>query len=333
MKIYIFIFILIFSDQAHAAFQEMGWTVRSVGMGHACAAVSEDYNAVGCNPGAIPFLETKEFSVMYGRPFLGLNLKSGIQDNTHLQLSHLSAVSPFKNWGYFSAAGSNFLLANLYQEDTFLIGYARPIPLDYLWGPNVKLGLGLNIKLLRRSYSVDAETLDRERNLKGEIADTSPFFNPDSINAWSGDLGLNIRLKDQLSFGFSSLNFNQPNVGFKEIETVPLQLRWGSAYLFSDWNYFEDPLAAIDLDYRKFEQQSAQWVPHVGIQTWLALRTYGLRMGFSSREISAGFSYIKTFSRFIFQVDYSYSTSFELGTSSIGSHRMALVWKKFVHPK
>lgn len=312
----------------YAAFKDSGWGVRPIGMGGAYTAVADDNNAPLWNPAGIARLETREIGLMYGRPYLGLDLKSGESDTTHLQIGNVSAVTPFPRYGALGFVWANFLVSGLYQEDSFILNYANSLH-DKISMGGLELYAGFNAKLLKRSYSADAETLDRERDSSGAIVPTSPFSESDSKSAIAFDFGIIAKLFDRLSIGLAAKNINNPDIGFKTEDRVPKEYRGGLAYQLKDFGPFEEILPAFDFSYRKAGEQQAELVPHFGIESWFARRSCGVRAGGNQREISCGFSYRKIFPKFVFQIDYAFVQSLVLSGDHFGSHRVAVVWKQF----
>lgn len=312
----------------HAAFKDSGWGARPVGMGGAFVAIADDNNATLWNPAGIAQMETRELALMYGRPYVGLDLKSGEDDTTFLQIGNVSAVMPFPSYGALGVSWANFLVSKLYQEDTFVISYANSLHDKLFSNENVELYTGFNVKVLRRSFSVDAETLDREKDSSGNLVPTSPFSS-DSKSALAFDFGVLTKFADMISFGVSVKNLNNPDVGFKVEDRVPREYRMGAAFFVKDIGPFEDLTPAVEVSYRKASDQKADIRPHVGAETWLGLHTYGLRVGGNDREMTLGFSFNKTFPKFAFQIDYSFIGSLTLLSDNFGTHRVAVVWKQF----
>ena len=182
-------------NSLYAAFRDAGWGARPSGMGGAFVAIADDHNAPMWNPAGIAQLETRELAFTYGRPYMGLELKTGERDTTSLSLGHISAVTPIPSFGALGVSYANFLVSSLYQEDTFVLNYANSLHDKFFKSDHTELYVGFNAKVLRRAYSVDTETLDRERDASANRS-TSPFNEPDSKSAVTFDFGVLAKIND-----------------------------------------------------------------------------------------------------------------------------------------
>lgn len=317
------------TTDVYAAFKDSGFGARPVGMGGAFTAIADDSNAPLWNPAGIAQLETREFAVMYGRPYLGLDLNSGENDTTFLQIGNISAATPIQGFGAMGFSWTNFLVSKLYQENSFVFNYANSLHDKLFSSGNTELYAGFNLKVLRRSFSVDTDTIEREKDSAGNLVASSPFNEPDAKSALSFDFGVLSKFADTIAVGFAAKNLDNPDVGFKTEDRLPREFQGGVAFFAKDIGPFEDLTPAFEVSYRKAGDQKADIRPHVGAETWLGLHTYGLRMGGNDRELTFGLSYAKTFPKFVFQIDYSFVGSLTLRADNVGTHRVAIVWKQF----
>jgi len=313
-----------------AAFRDPGFSSRPSGLGGAFTAVADDSNASLWNPAGIGQMETREVAVTYGRPTLGLDLKSGNNDSTTLQTGNISAVIPSRNLGAFGVTWTYFNVSKLYREEMFLVNYANCLNKKFFPNSKIRLYAGVNAKILKRSLSVDAETIAREKDGSGNFLPSSPFSQSSSKSDFAMDIGFLAKVAGHLSLGLAVKNVYSPNSGFKTEERVPREYRTGVAFFLKDIGSFEDMTPTFDLSYRKADQQKVDIRLHLGIESWFGLHTYGIRMGGNNREGAFGLSYIKTFSRFMLQIDYAFLNSLSTPSGHFGSHRVSITLKKFV---
>jgi hypothetical protein len=295
-----------------AAFQDSGWGARPVGMGGAFTAVADDSNAPVYNPAGLVQVQWNEVSAMYSRLFSGLTLYSGSQatgdDTSHIDQSYVAFTSRAKPYGAWSVSWANFNTTSLYREDTFRISYAnylgRVIPvLDN------NVSMGVNLKYLRRSFSLD-----------GATASDPVFESGNSQGAFAADLGL-LWKPDQgpcqgCRVGLAVNNLNQPDVGFREKDQVPLEWRLGLAYQSRQMPWF---VPALDLTRRDGETGVFG-----GMESWLFNDALGLRAGGNRQEAAMGLSYYQTLGKKAgFRLDYGFTVPYYVSDTS-GSHRLQI---------
>src|SRR5690349_1375244 len=106
--------VLLCASASWAAFQDINWGARPVGLGGAFTAIADDTNASLYNPAGLVQVQWNEISASYSRLFGGLTLYSG-QDQVHLDQSYLAYVSrPIPRVGSIGISWSNFNTTHLY---------------------------------------------------------------------------------------------------------------------------------------------------------------------------------------------------------------------------
>jgi hypothetical protein len=294
-----------------AAFLDGGWGARPVGMGGAFTAIADDTNAPLFNPAGISQVEWNEVSAMYARLFSGLTLYSGnVQtggDEVHLDQSYLAFVSKAApKLGSFGLSWTNFNTTHLYREDTVTLSYGVDVG-EFIPDVEKALAVGLNVKYLRRSLSLDAAT-----------AGDPVFASGSSASAFTVDAGLLYKPDEgplaDWRVGLAAKNLTQPDVGFRDKDTVPLEWRLGLAYQSR-----QRPWLVPALDFTRRNHVTGV---HGGVESWLFGDTLGLRAGGNRDEAAAGLSYYQAVSKsFGFRLDYGFTIPFHIeGTS--GSHRV-----------
>jgi hypothetical protein len=297
---------------SQAAFQDTGWGARPVGMGGAFTAIADDSNAPLYNPAGLVQVQWNELSAMYSRLFSGLTLYSGNSttggDTVHLDQSYLAYVSRASSYGSFGISWANFNTTTLYREDTVTLSYGRYLG-DLIPALDNQVSMGVNVKYLHRSVSLDATTVN------------DPVFAAgDTRSAATGDVGL-LWKPEQGAFegwrvGFAAQNLNQPDVGFQQPDKVPLEYRLGLAYQDK-----QRPWIVPTMDLTRRDGVTGV---NGGAESWLFNETLGLRAGANNDEASAGISYYQTFGKKTgFRLDYSFSVPYYVQDTA-GSHRLQL---------
>lgn len=292
--------------EAQAAFLDNGWGARPIGLGGAYTAVSDDASGSLYNPAGLVQVQWNEVSAMYARLFSGLTLYSG-SDQVRLDQSYLAYVSrPIPKIGTLGVSWADFTATHLYKEDTVTLSWARELG-DVLPAVDNQLSIGVNFKYLRRSVTLDERTVG------------DPVFagGNDSASAMTADVGLLYKPQgnelEGLRVGLSAKNLTQPDVGFKEKDTVPLEWRLGLTY-----QHPQAPWLVPSLDLARRDGETNVFG---GAESWLFGNTLGLRAGGNRDEAAMGASYYQSVGKsFGFRLDYGFTVPFSVeGTS--GSHR------------
>ncbi len=289
------------------AFKDVGWGSRPAGMGGAFVAISDDANAPLYNPAGICQIDKTEATFMYAKPYWGL-------ENVNWGLMYLSSVWRTTERAYLGVSLTDFNASGLYHENTIALSCAA----NFFSG-DILLA-GVNIKYLTHRYNWDARAEKRAEEIKDPVITSG-----DSAGDVSFDVGVLGRITDRLSLGLSGKNLNQPDVGIKYEDKVPMEGRIGISYKIPYWKSMDNIVSAIDYSYRAQEwgKASDKWNIHAGIETWFKEHTYGLRSGYQKNEVSFGGSFNKAISKnFSFQIDYACGWSLSI-TENIGTHRVS----------
>ena len=297
---------------AHAAFQDLDTGARPVGMGGAFSAIADDSNAPLYNPAGIVQVQWNELSASYANLFSGLDLHAG-NDTSQLNQGYLAFTArPIPHVGSFELSWSNFDATHLYREDSVALTYARNMG-DFFPILDNALALGVNLKYLRRSVTEDSFTAD-------PITPDPVFAGGDSKSAGTVDAGLLYHPNDGplsgVRFALVGMNLTQPDVGFGEVDRVPLETRLGIAYQSPAL-----PWLVPDVD---ITRQDGETTVAGGLESWLFHNTLGLRAGANNDEGSMGVSYFQMIGkRFGLRLDYAYTVPYFIDDTG-GSHRLAL---------
>jgi len=302
---------LTLSTGLYPAFNDTGWGARAGGMGNCFTAIANDSTALFWNPAGIAQVKLIETTFLYNRLF------AGIEDVNLAQMSG-SLVYPTGS-SAFGFAVTNFSLAGCYKESMAIAGYSYNF-IESL-GLDFPLMVGFNLKYLTHSYMLDNRTK----------ATNDPVF-ADNTSAGGFTPELGILLKPwKIAIGVSALNILQPDLGLKTEDKVPMVVKAGVAYPFSARGFLEKITPTAEVSYRKPADTVADTKITGGVELWMK-GGLGLRFGGNDREITAGFSYNRTFVENGIQIDYSFLSPIQL-TNVSGSHRISITFRMAVPQK
>ncbi|MBN1385008.1 MAG: type IX secretion system membrane protein PorP/SprF [Elusimicrobia bacterium] len=290
----------------YGAFKDLRWGTRPAGMGGAFVAVADDANAPLWNPAGISQVGRQEGTFMYAKPYWGL-------ENISLGFMYFGYVRPLPGNKSIGVSWTNFDGAGFYREDTISVTDAR-----YLIVDNWYFAFGINIKYLNHKYYWDEEAETRTNDPVIEAGR--------SKDAFTFDMGILVKLKEKLSFGFSGKNITQPDVGLESEDKVPMELRGGFAYRLEKWKAIEDIIPAVDVSYR--HQQWGDYYDkldiHFGCEGWFIEKKYGVRTGINLEEVSLGGSFRQNLIDVLdMQMDYAFLWPLKISNNS-GTHRISM---------
>lgn len=288
-KIIIVFFIIFLSLPAYADFEDLGAGARPFGMGNAFSALANDVNAVYYNPAGLAYLKNAQITTSYDRLYLGLSDKSSLGNG------FIAITTPLGEMGGIGLSYLNFQLVDYYQEHTFTLSYANKIFSE--------LSAGLNVKFLSRSISEDAYTR------------TDPLFLEKGYTkaGFSFDAGLLFRPFPSYSFAFTVYNINQPDLGLKDNDTVPIGLKLGFAYRYYTTDFVTD-----------FAYSDKDWDLCFGVENWFFEGSFAIRGGVKTgsradNDLSLGLGYNSG----NLQFDYGFQFPLSGIKNTFGSHRVS----------
>ena len=194
--------------QVPAAFVDIGYGARPMGMGGAFTAVSDDAHAIFWNPAGLTTLQAAELTVMHTRQ-LGL-----------IPYTMLAYAMPIG----LNAAGLGVLTSgnDVLQETTLLFSFARKLQLPGLGAT----ALGLNFRYRTASF--------------GNNSDGGENRSRGSASGYALELGALWRLGEQLRAGFflrdllNNMKYDNSARKVSYSEKVPTTLIFGLARKFGD---------------------------------------------------------------------------------------------------
>lgn len=296
------IVIAVWANAAPGFFQDATDGARPAGMGEAFTAIADDANAVLYNPAGFARIDVPQLSGMYSNLYTGLNpiLYTGSLDR--LGYNTLAAAIPVSAViGYFGAAWVQ-LQSEVYQENTFILSYARrawdAYPLDW----------GVNLKLL--SWAVRA----------GE------GMSAESRTRFTLDAGLLANPLADLQVGAAVDNCIPADMGVDETEWVPWNFRLGAAYLF---RFPAAPVETLRMQLewaaRDVAYDHGNFNLKLGLEATLLDKHLAVRTGVNRDVLACGVGVLFPWlgCPWALQADYAYTFPFEL-RYNYGSHRIGL---------
>ena len=279
---------------ANASFSDIGLGARSVAMGTAFTAVSDDANAMNTNPAGLGQLKYPELTAVYGK------LYTGLSDESKLGQGYFGVAAPVKRYapGVVGLSWDEVRLSEAYSETVFTVSYATAVYRG-LYG-------GASLKYLKQGYIADLYT------------ETDPLFANKgySKSGMALDLGALYRLNSSYSFALAVKNLNQPDMGLGAEDIVHRDVKLGAAY------WLKNGVVDTDVSFRDGNCDFS-----VGAERAFQGK-YLVRLGFlagndSRRNISLGFG-----TRFgALNFDYAFTLPIGGISGTTGSHRLAFGFK------
>lgn len=305
--------------ELNAAFKVSGWSARATGMGGAYTAVSDDSSGILYNPAGIAIAENIETNLMYTSLFYGL-------DGVELELKYGAFIVPIKGIGTIGANWANFTSVAQYREDTVTFAYANKVNgfIEKIFKIKLfpELSYGINVKYLKHEYKLDKRTR------------VDPVFEDDNSQyAISVDAGLLLKpfptSQPGLTAGLVIKNINQPDIGLKSKDEIPLEVRYGMAYKLKTLGVVNNLLGSFDISYRNQDwgADKDKINIHVGAECWFFNELIGVRLGGNKNEYTSGLSF-NTPSKLNLNVRLDYGFMYPIYIQeSAGTHRISLTYK------
>ncbi|MHB9154167.1 MAG: PorV/PorQ family protein [Endomicrobiales bacterium] len=297
-------------NPAFAAFNETGLSPRAAGQGGAFTSADDDSAALFYNPAGSAFLRQRELSLMYSRPFSGL-------ERVGLAREYAIYCMPTESAGAVSLGWTSFQANDVYREDALLLSYSRDISsLQTLLfkAPAAKaLSAGVTLKYLKHGFVTDARTRD-----------DPVFAGGDTRGAFTADAGLLFRKAvadgSLLNAGVSVKNLVPADTGLLGKDNVPLETRLGLSWYTVAFKAVYSVNAAADVVMR-----GPVTTVHLGGECWVIPR-FGVRLGGNPNEYAFGLSGDFDLNGSGVRLDYSFLWPLHVQETS-GSHVLALVFK------
>ncbi|MFN3967045.1 MAG: type IX secretion system membrane protein PorP/SprF, partial [Endomicrobiia bacterium] len=253
--------LLLTSNFLSGAFKDPGWGARPLGLAGAFTAISDDSTAIVFNPAGLSDVYLNQFDFMYGKPFVQLE---GVNMNYYLLTGVINLTHKTKlGIGY-----TNFTTENLYREDSLHIAVCYAPKLT-----DFNESFSGTIKFLYHNFVPDEYTKD-------DIV----FSKTTNSSAFSYDFGLMMKFFERIKFGISIKDINQPDMGLKDKDIVPVSYNFGVAYLHSLTSM--RCIYTVDTSIRAKENNIS-----LGVESWFGGEQLGIRVGANLTEIALGATY------------------------------------------
>ena len=298
---------LLLTTYGFSAFKDIGFAARPTAMGGAFVAVCGDVNSALYNPAGLATVTRRELAFAYTKPYMGL-------ENVDLSMMYLSYIHPLKI-GNMGATLTSFNGGGLYTESMFQASYARQVYTD----KQDMYFAGINLKYLSHAYNWDQRTLDAAEQLNDPVVKAGS-----SKSAPSADIGFLAVYNRKLSIGLAARYLNQPDLGLKYEDLVPMDVRLGAAYKIPYWKGMDAIIFAMDYSQRMQDwgKEADKTNIHLGAEAWFAVHKYALRVGGNMNEATFGLGLNHRIGQSLtLNVDYALIWSLKI-SDNIGTHRL-----------
>jgi len=285
---------------ADAAFPDLGVGVRPMGMGGAYIGLANDANAPLWNASGMTQLTKRELIAAYSTLYAGLNAQLFTGETDSLGYHYLSYAHPLRTFAGVLAASWLFFDSAFYDEQTYVLSYAKRIT------PQISGGIGA--KVLRVGIASNVYTQVDPDLTNARLARTTTTV----------DLSVLYALSDRVRMGVIGENLLPADVGILHTNEVPM--KWGIGFA----HHSESTVQVIDFVLRDRRVNDHRDVSvRVGIEGWLFQRQVGLRAGYNVRSITLGASY-RYGGKEQAQLDYAFIYPLGSIVDTLGSHRIGL---------
>ncbi len=311
LLVFSIVLVLAFCTSAHAAFLNNGLSIRALGMGNACVAVSQGASAWACNPAGLAGASRVELESFYTQLLTGL-------DSVDISENFASLAAPAGKYLGIGAYWFRMRGVSLYEEQTGSLGIAVDFGSVLRMSP---VKIGMNAKYLQAQFTLDERTLDDQVFSNGRASSAIAF----DVGLLAGQV---VPKEGGFTFGAVARNLGEPNIGLYNSDRIPGEYQvgicyWPGSLLILNSYVIEEPAIAVDVSYRNGYLNF-----HIGWEHWFLNHTFGMRIGANRNQVTCGFSYDNAWTRsFDLGIDYAFIFPFEM-TGTYGTHR-ASVFMRF----
>ena len=297
--------VVVFSVKTEAAFQDVYWGVRALGMGGAFTAVADDANTPLYNIAGIANISQQEVTLMGSRLFAGIE---GVEIGTN----YLGYICPIgKQYGAVSFAWSSLSTPGLRREDTFNLGYARGInDIIRLDEETVFLSVGVNMKYLVQEVKfTDDENKDVPSSSRG---------------AFTADIGILAWFSNGIGIGYSNKYLVPADIGYEEKDEVRNVNVIGLSYYSEELPYIKIPYFTIATDVIFRDNETTI---RAGLESCFFDKKLAIRLGGREEAYDIGFGYEFDFlNESKLAINYAFEMPVKV-EESYGSHFFSLSFK------
>lgn len=284
---------LLSAAPAWAAFQTEFTSARSAALGGAVAAQGSGTADLFVSPAALAALASPEVSLMYGKPFSGL-------DGVEIGQGAAAFGAPSR-WGQWGVGAASFRADGAKEERTLAASYAT----------------GFGGGLFRAGATVKHMS---HRYLVGARAQNDPLFrNGTEKSAVDFDLGMSARVMGPLTAGLTVRNARAADVGLASSDRLRREVQAGFTLDLTDWGVKASGdllLAARDGGDRKAQ-------PAFGVEKSLRGDAFSLRAGANQDRFATGLGVrYKALS-----LDYALLFNRAVSDADASAHQVQMTWR------
>lgn len=296
--------VVVFSVKTEAAFQDVYWGVRALGMGGAFTAVADDANTPLYNIAGIANISQQEVTLMGSRLFARIE---GVEIGTN----YLGYICPIgEQYGAVSFAWSSLSTPGLRREDTFNLGYARGInDIVRLDEETVFLSVGVNMKYLVQEVNLGDENKDVPSSSRG---------------AFTADIGILAWFSNGIGIGYSNKYLVPADIGYEEKDEVRNVNVIGLSYYSEELPYIKIPYFTIATDVIFRDNEITI---RAGLESCFFDKKLAIRLGGREEAYDIGFGYEFDFlNESKLAINYAFEMPVKV-EESYGSHFFSLSFR------
>jgi hypothetical protein len=290
---------LLFSYSIFSYFEQPIGTSRAFSLGESFTAISDDLSCVSWNPAGIDQKKERQFTVVFGRPF------TGIEDVVSITYNLIGYKYSF-DFISCAIAWVNQTIEESVREDTAVLCLGK----RFLPFNKIPLFIGMNLKYLVLQYLLPEEYL------------SDPIFSKYGTRKedFSYDLGVIVHPVNWISVGFCGKNLNSPNLSLTGTETLPIEYRAGVATKILLNHIIND--IVVTGDFVSFDNKKKSDT-YFGIEANF-VNSVSLRLGSNSAKTSIGGGYKLQYRNFNLSLDYTYSLPQGI-ENTLGTHIFSMI--------
>lgn len=301
MKYFLFLLTLLtfhvsrFTSMAWCGFQSTPVSIKAEAMGGAFVGMADDSSSLFLNPAGLSTLNRPELSMMYGSPIYGL-------EGLNLSQGYAAMGLPINRMFSMGLGGTLFKASGILSEYQAVAGVSARL--------GSRIAVGANATYLYHSYDIGKDPF---------YAQESVFANGISKGAVGVDLGVLAFITKNIQIGLSARHMNSPDIGLRDEDPVPREIRMGTLFRTRFANLL------FDLEQRNnglgigSNSQDTTW--RAGVE--VPMRALALRLGANSNAFTAGLGVqIGPFG-----LDYAFAMFNDLKVSNYGTQLLSMSFK------
>lgn len=212
-KVFIFVWLALVPAKAYSAFEDLGVSARSHGMGDVSVAIADDAYSVYYNPAGLTQLKFPKIGSSYAMLFQGMT------DNSSMGKHFVSYAYPMmergKNTLGIGVSYAGFNVAGLWEESVISGAVAKD--LEESMGMPVRVGA--SVRMLNVKYGDDPYM-------------TTVFDAGTSKSAFGVDVGAMYKVSREMTIGAMLSNVNTPDTGVKWSDPLLMGMKFGGSYKY-----------------------------------------------------------------------------------------------------